>query len=242
MSKLVKGLVQKEIAKRLGDVDGVAVINPRGIDAIKNNLIRRRLRAKGVRMTVVKNTLARRAVPDGSKLKGFDALLDGPSAVIYGEASIATIARMLLAEKKTDEKIELRGIFFDGELYAGDKGVEQVSKLPTREEAIGQIVALILDEKKADEKIELRGIFFDGELYTGDKGVEQVSKLPTREEAIGQVVALILAPGSKLAGTLKGQAGKIAALVKAIEEKAEKAGGAAAAPEAAAAPDAAPAA
>ena len=199
MSKVVKGLVQKEIAKRLGDVDGVAVINPRGIDAIKNNLIRRRLRAKGVRMTVVKNTLAKRAVGDG-KLKGFDVLLDGPSAVIYGEASIATIAR------------------------------------------------LILDEKKNDDKIELRGVFFDGEIYLGDKGMEQVSKLPTREEAIGQVVALILAPGSKLAGTLKGQAGKIAALIKAIEEKAEKAGGgaapeaAAAAPETSAAPEAAPAA
>jgi large subunit ribosomal protein L10 len=198
MSKVVKGLVQKEIAKRLADVDGVAVINPRGIDAIKNNLIRRRLRAKGVRMTVVKNTLAKRAVGDG-KLKGFDALLDGPSAVIYGEASIATIAR------------------------------------------------LILDEKKNDDKIELRGVFFDGEIYVGDKGMEQVSKLPTREEAIGQVVALILAPGSKLAGTLKGQAGKVAALIKAIEEKAEKSGGAAApeaaapaAPEAGAAPEAAP--
>ncbi len=197
MSKVVKGLVQKEIAKRLGDVDGVAVINPRGINAIKNNLIRRRLRAKGVRMTVVKNTLAKRAVGDG-KLKGFDALLDGPSAVIYGEASIATIAR------------------------------------------------LILDEKKNDDKIELRGVFFDGEIYVGDKGMEQVSKLPTREEAIGQVVALILAPGSKLAGTLKGQAGRVAALIKAIEERAEKAGAGAevaAAPEATtAAPDAAPAA
>ena len=67
MSKVVKGLVQKEIAKRLADVDGVAVINPRGIDAIKNNLIRRRLRAKGVRMTVVKNTLAKRAVGDGKE-------------------------------------------------------------------------------------------------------------------------------------------------------------------------------
>ena len=44
----------------------------------------------------------------------------------------------MLDEKKADETIELRGIFFDGEVYVGDKGVEQVSKLPTREEAIGQ--------------------------------------------------------------------------------------------------------
>ena len=184
MSKKVKNLIQRELGEKFKGVESVAVINPRGIAATKNNQIRRRLREKGLRMTVVKNTLAKRAVGAGSKLKGFDTLLDGPSAVIYGEASISTIAR------------------------------------------------LVLEEKKTDEKIELRGIFFDGEVYVGDKGVEQVSKLPTREEAIGQVVALILAPGSKLAGTLKGQAGKVAALIKAIEEKAEKGGGAAA-PEAA---------
>jgi large subunit ribosomal protein L10 len=191
MSKRVKNLITRELGEKFKGVESVAVINPRGIDATKNNGIRRRLREKSVRMTVVKNTLARRAVGDG-KLKGFDQLLDGPSAVIYGEASISTIAR------------------------------------------------LILEEKKSDEKIELRGIFFDGEVYVGDEGIKQVSAMPTREEAIGQVVALILAPGGNLAGILKGQAGKVAALIKAVEEKAEKSGGPAAAEPAAA--DAAPAA
>jgi len=147
MSKKVKNLITRELGDRFKDVESVAVINPRGIPASKNNQIRRRLREKGLRMTVVKNTLAKRAVGDG-KLKGFDRLLDGPSAVIYGEASVSTIARLILEEKKTDDKIELRGIFFDGELYVGDKGVEQVSKLPTREEAIGQLVALILSPGK----------------------------------------------------------------------------------------------
>ena len=64
-------------------------------------------------------------------------------------------------------------------------------------------------------------------IAEGDKGVEQVSKLPTREEAIGQVVALILAPGQRLGGILKGQAGKVAALIKAVEEKAKAKEGAA---------------
>jgi large subunit ribosomal protein L10 len=143
MSKKVKSLIEKELSGKLKDVDGVAVINPRGIDAIKTNGIRRRLREKGLRMTVVKNTLARRAA-DGTKIKGFDKLLDGPSALIYGKQSIATIARMLLDEKKTDEKLEFRGIFFDGETYIGDDGIKTASKLPTREEAIANIVGLIL--------------------------------------------------------------------------------------------------
>ena len=62
----------------------------------------------------------------------------------HGRLLIATIARIILEEKKTNEKLELRGIFFDGDVYAGDKGVEQVSKLPTREEAIGMIVASLM--------------------------------------------------------------------------------------------------
>jgi large subunit ribosomal protein L10 len=153
MSKKVKSLVEREIGNRLADIDGLAVINPRGINAIKNNLIRRRLREKGLRMTVVKNTLARRATAK-TAIAGFESLLDGPSAVIYGKASISTIARALLDEKKADDKIELRGMFFDGEVYVGDQGVEQVSKMPTREEAIGLIVAAALAPGR-----KLAGIF-----------------------------------------------------------------------------------
>ncbi|HZZ41842.1 MAG TPA: 50S ribosomal protein L10 [Tepidisphaeraceae bacterium] len=191
MSKKVKSLIEKELNTKLGHLDAVAVVNPRGLNATKNNALRRKLHGKGAKMTVVKNTLAKRAVGDG-KLKGFDALLDGPSAVIYGNVSISQIARLLV------------------------------------------------DEKKLDPTLDLRGIFFDGEIYTGEKGIEKVSKLPTREEAIGQLVTLVLSPGKNLAGTLKSQAGKVASLIKAIEEKKQKEGGAAAAPEAAS--EAAPAA
>jgi large subunit ribosomal protein L10 len=175
MSKKVKNLIEKELNNRFSSLEGIAVVNPRGIGAIKNNAMRRRLRDKGLKMAVVKNTLAKRA-GSTTKIKGFESLLEGPSAVIYGQGTVSAIARILL------------------------------------------------DEKKLDDTLELRGLFFDGESYIGEKGVEQASKLPTREEAIGQVVALILAPGAKLGGIFKGQAGKVAALIKAVEEKAEKAG------------------
>src|SRR3954451_12297070 len=143
MSKRMKSLIERDLGNKLKDVESVAVINPRGIDATKNNGIRRRLREKGLRMTVVKNTLVRRATSK-TAIAGFETLLDGPSAVIYGEGSISAVARLLMEEKKKDDKIELRGIFFDGEIYAGEEGVKTVSTMPTREEAIGRIVAAIL--------------------------------------------------------------------------------------------------
>ena len=178
MSKKVKALVERDIKTRLGGVDGVAVVSPRGLDGHKNNQLRGKLRAKGLRMTVVKNTLARRAAA-GTKIEGFDKLLDGPSAVIYGA------------------------------------GV-----------AVPNIARFLVDAKKDNEKLELKGVFFDGEVYLGEKGVETASKLPTREEAIGNVLASILSPGRKLGGILKGQAGKVAALIKAVEDKAKEKQGA----------------
>src|ERR1700710_2519608 len=136
MSKKVKNLITMELNEKFKNLDGVAVINPRGMNAIKNNMIRRKMHDKGMKMAVVKNTLAKRATND-TKIAGFQSLLDGPSAIIYGHnIAIAAIARLLLDEKKADEKLELRGAFFDGEVYLGDKGLETVSKLPTREEAI----------------------------------------------------------------------------------------------------------
>jgi large subunit ribosomal protein L10 len=173
MSKYVKNLIMKELSSRLKDVDSVAVINPRGIDATKNNQMRRKLRESGLKMMVVKNSLAKRTLADG-KLKGFEALLDGPSAVIYGKVSAAAVARLLLEQKKTIEKLELRGVFFDGE------------------------------------------------VYVGEKGVKQISAMPTREEAIASVVAAVLSPGRKLGGILKGPVGKLAAILKTIEERAKE--------------------
>ncbi|MGA3066291.1 MAG: 50S ribosomal protein L10 [Tepidisphaeraceae bacterium] len=143
MSKKVKSLIEKELTSALAGVESVAVLSPSGVDGQKNNQLRRKLHEKGLAMKVVKNTLARRATAN-TKLKGFDKLLDGPSAVIYGKASISAIARMLMEAKKANENLQLRGIFFDGEIYAGEKGVEQVSKLPTREEAVAMIVAALL--------------------------------------------------------------------------------------------------
>ena len=147
MSKKVKGLIEGELKKHLGELEGVAVISPRGMNGVKNHGMRRRLLEKGLHMKIVKNTLARRATT-GSKIAGFEKLLEGPSAVIYGSASVPAIAKLLLAEKKLDDKLELRGAFFDGEVYLGEKGIEAASKLPTREEAIAAIVAALIGPGK----------------------------------------------------------------------------------------------
>jgi large subunit ribosomal protein L10 len=152
MSKRVKNLIEKDYQQRMGHAEAVAVINPRGIDALKTNQLRRMLAEKGVRMTVVKNTLARRAGGE-MPIAGFEELLDGPSAVVYGSpvegaepTAISSVCRALVDQKKDKafEALEFRGVFFDGEVYHGEEGVTKVSKFPTREEAISDLVGCIL--------------------------------------------------------------------------------------------------
>ena len=144
MSKKIKNLIERELESKLKHVEGCAVLSSSGLNGIKNNNLRRKLSEKGMKMLVVKNSLARRATAN-SKLKGFESLLSGPSAIIFSDkAEVSSIARLLMDAKKDDEKLELRGVFFDGEAYEGEKGTRKVSTFPTRVEAIGQIVGALL--------------------------------------------------------------------------------------------------
>jgi len=143
MSKKIKGLIERELEGKFKDIEGCAVVSSRGLNGNKNNKLRQTLHGKGMKMLVVKNSLARRAAA-GSKIKGFEALLDGPSAVIYGNVETSAIARLLVDAKKDNETLELRGVFFDGEAYAGEAGTKKVSTFPTRDEAIGQVVGALL--------------------------------------------------------------------------------------------------
>lgn len=144
MSKAIKSLIESELSAQFRNIAGAAVVSPAGIDGNTNNALRRTLHGKGLKMLVVKNSLARRAAAD-KKLKGIEKLFTGPSAVIFGEkAEVSAIARLLVDAKKENAKLELRGVLFDGDVYVGEKGVEEVSKFPTREEAIADILGCIL--------------------------------------------------------------------------------------------------
>jgi large subunit ribosomal protein L10 len=73
--------------------------------------------------------------------------------------------------------------------------------------------------------IEIRGAFLDGAALDAAQAAE-LSRMPSRVEMQGRVVSCVLSPGAKVAGALIGPGGKIAACIKTVIEKAEKAEGA----------------
>ncbi len=143
MSKTVKNLMIRDYDARLEGVEDALLISVRGIPANDNNKLRRELLTKNIRVTVIRNNLAKHAFKD-SGLSGLEPLLNGPSAVAYGGNSVVDVARALLDWAKKIELLELKGAVLDGQLYKGKAGVEKLSKFPTREEALAQTVTLIL--------------------------------------------------------------------------------------------------
>lgn len=143
MSKPVKEMIVRDYQGRFGDLSGAAIIDIRGIPANANNELRTKLQEKSIRVTVLKNTLARKAF-DGTALEQLNAALDGPCALAYGAESVVDVARALVTWAKKIDKLELKGAVLDGVFFEGDAGVKELSKYPTREEAQANVVQLVL--------------------------------------------------------------------------------------------------
>jgi len=93
----------------------------------------------------------------------------------------------------------------------------------TGESSAIEIAKILLALKKTYPKMELKVGMLDGDPDLID--IERLATMKGRTELQGEVAMLIRSPGGRLAGCLAGPAGRIAGCVKAIVEKAEKAGG-----------------
>lgn len=143
MSKTVKGLIMSDYKSRLEGTSDAMVISIRGVKAIPTTKLRRGLAAKKIKITVVRNSLARKTF-EGTSLEPLSKFLTGPSALAYGGASVVEVARELIAMIKDMPEVELKGAILDGTVYEGKAGVTELSKFPTKDEAIAKIVTLVV--------------------------------------------------------------------------------------------------
>ena len=143
MSKPVKELIINDYKKRFADVSGALVLDIRGLTSNDNNTLRRGLQSKQIRVTVVKNSLAKKALQGGVLEPVFPAL-EGPSALAYGADSVVDVARQIVEWAKKIKTLAFKGAVLDGQYFGGAEGVKRLSQFPTKLEAQAKVVTLIL--------------------------------------------------------------------------------------------------
>lgn len=80
------------------------------------------------------------------------------------------------------------------------------------------IVRELLEIGRETPELTVKAALLSGEVFGGDR-VEELRKYPTRDEAMSRLSCCVLSAGANLAGCLTGPAGKLAGILKSIEEK-----------------------
>jgi large subunit ribosomal protein L10 len=144
MSKYLKNLITDDIKKRLDGVSDLLLIDIAGLEANKNVELRKTFRDKNIHLSLVKNSLARRATEGTSLAPAFEGI-QGSAAVVWGGEDVVSLAKEItrLASEKGYEKLIPKGGVMDGSKLSGDD-VAKVSKWPSRTEQLSLLVGQIL--------------------------------------------------------------------------------------------------
>ncbi|MBU0616123.1 MAG: 50S ribosomal protein L10 [Planctomycetes bacterium] len=142
MSKPVKNMITQELRSRYSELNSALWLEVVGVDGVATNQLRRELRAKEMRLEVVKNSLFRRAIGDGP-LKPLAEALGGPAAIITGGESLIDVAKLLDEWLPKAKGIKLKGAVLEGE-WLDEARVAGLSKMPTKRDLQAKVAAIIL--------------------------------------------------------------------------------------------------
>ena len=130
MDREEKQRLVDELTAKLKETDTLIVTDYRGLTMPQIDALRGKLIENGAKLTVVKNTLTRRA----AEAAGADALLtllEGPSAIAFIESDgdMVAVAKALADSAKDTKVLAIRGGLMQGKTISADD-VDELAKLP----------------------------------------------------------------------------------------------------------------
>jgi large subunit ribosomal protein L10 len=212
MDKSQKEQVVADLVERLRTTDSLIVADYRGLTNAQLVELRAKLRGSGARLTVVKNTLTRRAA-EAAGTDALLALLEGPTAIAFVEADGDPVAvAKALADAARDTKVlALRGGILSGQTLSG-ADVEELAKLPAADVVKAQLVGVIvapLTQLAALIAAPLRDLvgLLDARIAQLEEGGDtSASATPAAEEAPAEDAPAEVAPADEPAAEAEPEA------------------------------------
>ena len=134
----------KNLTKDLSEATNFYLADIAGLDSKSTLDLRRACFNSNIRISVVKNTLLRKAMEDSGKEFGdLKSTLKGNTSVLFSNQGNIPAKLIKDFRKKFDKPI-LKGAFIDESVYIGDDQIDILADLKSKEELIGEIITILL--------------------------------------------------------------------------------------------------
>lgn len=130
-----------EVSKFASTALSIVAADYRGLTAADMTKLRANARSAGVKLKIVRNTLARKAL-QGTSFECMTDTLVGPILLAFASAEPGANASLLRDFAKTNDKLEIKSLSFGGKLL-GKEQLDIVANLPTRDEAIAKLLMVM---------------------------------------------------------------------------------------------------
>lgn len=136
-----KKQIVSEVAAVAADAHSAIAAEYRGLTVEQMTDLRKKARAGGVYLRVVKNTLARRAL-EGTDFECMNEGLTGQLLLAFSQEDPGAAARVIKDFAKQNEKLNVKLVAISGQLL-GASELDRLASLPTKEQAISMLMALM---------------------------------------------------------------------------------------------------
>ena len=148
MTREEKSKVIETLTAQLSENETIYLADISGLDAGTTSNLRRACFKAGVKLSVVKNTLLKKAMDGSDKDFGdLPEVLKGNTSLMLSEVSNAP-AKVIKEFRKKSDKPLLKGAFIEEAIYIGDEQLDALVNIKSKDELIGDIVALLQSPAK----------------------------------------------------------------------------------------------
>lgn len=128
-----------ETKDRFDRAQSVVLVEYRGLNVSETTDLRAQLRAAGVEMKIVKNTLVKRAAEDQG-ITGLNQYLEGPTAGVFSIQDPVSGPKILAEFAKTHKQLVIKAGVLENKVIDAE-GVKALADLPSREVLLAQVLA-----------------------------------------------------------------------------------------------------